>query len=133
MGFEGHLFSDVMNRKTTIEGQRISSSDKGKQRPRTAESGVWKCSHNPFTGTITAKICRDKEVGKVRRPFDVSIDISEVAVLAIEMSKEEETWRRGTMGMTPHPTATNNIVDIQAIIINIKIDTMQYFKVENVK
>ena len=84
---------------------------KGKQRPRTAESGVWKCSHNPFTGTINAKICRDKEVGKVRRCFDVSIDIGEVAVLAIEMSKEEETSRRGTMGMTPHPTATNNIVD----------------------
>ena len=71
---------------------------------------MWKCSHNPFTGTITAKICRDKEVGKARRCFDVSIDISEVAVLAVEMSKEEETWRRGTMGMTPHPTATNNIV-----------------------
>ena len=26
MGFEGHPFSDVMNRKTTMEGQRISSS-----------------------------------------------------------------------------------------------------------
>ena len=73
---------------------------------------MWKCSHNPFTGTITAVICRDKEEGKVRRCFDVSIDIGEVAVLAIEMSKEEETSRRGTMGMTPHPTATNNIVDV---------------------
>ena len=73
---------------------------------------MWKCSHNPFTGTEIAKICRDKEVGKVRRCFDVSIDIGEVAVLSIEMSKEEETWRRGTMGMTPHPTATNNIVDV---------------------
>ena len=60
----------------------------------------------------TAKICRDKEVGKVGRSFDVSIDISEVAVLAIEMSKEEVTWRRGTMGMTPHPTATNNTIDV---------------------
>ena len=73
---------------------------------------MWKCSHNPFTGTVTAKICCDKEVGKVGRYFDVSFDIGEVAVLAIEMSEEEETWRRGTMGMTPHPTATNNIVDI---------------------
>ena len=72
---------------------------------------MWRCSHNPFTGTVTAKTCRDKEVRKVSRCFDVSIDIGEVAVLAIEMSKEEETWRRGTMGMTPHPTATNNIVD----------------------
>ena len=26
MGFEGHPFSDVMNRKTTMEGQRMSSS-----------------------------------------------------------------------------------------------------------
>ena len=60
---------------------------------------------------VTAKICRDKEVRKVGRCFDVSFDIGEVAVLAIEMSKEEETWRRETMGMTPHPTATNNIVD----------------------
>ena len=72
---------------------------------------MWKCSHNPFTGTKTAKKCHDKEVGKVGRSFDVSIDICEVAVLAIEMSKEEETWRRGTMGMTPHPTATNNMID----------------------
>ena len=80
--------------------------------PRTAESGVWKSSHKPFTGTITAKICRDKEVGKVRRCFDVSIDIGEVSVLSIEVSKEEETSRRGTMGMTPHPTATNNLVDV---------------------
>ena len=114
MGFEGHPFSDVMDRKTTMERQRdkgFQALHKGKQRPRTAESGVWKCSHNPFMGTITAKICRDKEEGKVRRCFDVSIDIGEVAVLSIEMSKEEETSRRGTMGMTPHPTATNNIVD----------------------
>ena len=71
-----------------------------------------KCSHNPFTGTVTAKICRDKEVGKVGQCFDDSIDIGEVAVLAIEMSKEEETSRRRTIGMKPHPTATNNIVDL---------------------
>ena len=68
---------------------------------------------------VTAKICHDKEVGK-GRCFDVSIDIGEVAVLAIEMSKEEEASRRGTMGMTPHPTATNNIVDLHGIIHNHK-------------
>ena len=99
MGFEGHPFSDVMSRKTTIERQRIQAQHKGKQKAHTAESGLWNCSHNPFTGRVTAKICRDKEVGKVGRCFDVSIDIGEVAVLAIEISKEEETWRRGTMGM----------------------------------
>ena len=82
---------------------------------------MWKCSHNPFTGTVTAKTCRDKEVRKVSRCFDVSIDIGEVAVLAIEMSKEEETWRRGTMGMTPHPTATNNIVDLQTDLLKEKL------------
>ena len=53
-------------------------------------------------------------MGKVGRSFDVSIDIGEFAVLAVEMSKEEENWRRGTMGMMPHPTATNNIIDFSA-------------------
>ena len=75
---------------------------------------MWKCSHNPFAGTVTAEISLDKEVGKVGRCFDASIDIGELAALAIEMSKEEETWRRGTMGMTPHPTATNNIIDVSS-------------------
>ena len=54
---------------------------------------------------------RDKDVGKVGRCFGIRIEIGEVAVLAIEMSKDEETSMRGTMGMTPHPTATNNIVE----------------------
>ena len=88
---------------------------------------MWKCSHNPFTGTVTAKTCRDQEVRKVSRCFDVSIDIGEVAVLAIEMSKEEETWRRGTMGMTPHPIATNNIVDLVAEDAGFQNKTVQNF------
>ena len=115
MGFEGHPFSDVIVVRQQWNDKGFQALHKGKQRARTTESGVWKCSHNLFTGTVTAKICRDKEVGKVRRSFDVSFDNGEVAVLAIEMSKEEETWRRGTMGMTPHPTATNNIVDFMTL------------------
>ena len=88
------------------------AQDKGKQKARIAESGVWKCSHKRFTAAVTGEICFDKYVGNVGQSFEVTFDIGEVAVVAIELSKEEECSRRRTMGMTPHPTATNNIIDM---------------------
>ena len=50
-------------------------------------------------------------VGNVAQSFDVRFDISEVVVLAIELSKEGETSRRRTMEMMPHPIATNRNKD----------------------
>ena len=137
MGFEGHPFSDVIVVRQQWNDKGFQPLHKGKQRARTTESGVWKCSHNFFTGTVTAKICRDKEVGKVGRSFDVSFDIGEVAVLATEMSKEEETWRRGTMGMTPHPTATNNVVERfvdEVMRTSRKISSLRiFYEIENLE
>ena len=63
---------------------------------------------------MTGEICFDKEIGNVGQSFEVRFDIGEVAVVAIELSKEEECSRRRTMGRTPHPTATNNITDLCA-------------------
>ena len=55
--------------------------------------------------------CCDKEVRNVGQPFDVTFDIDEVVVLAIELSKEEETsWRR-SVGMTLHSTARNSNIE----------------------
>ena len=42
---------------------------------------------------------------------EVRFDIVEIAVVAIERSKEEEISRRRTMGIGPHLTATNSIRD----------------------
>ena len=107
-GFEGHPLFDVMSCKRTMERQRISSS--GQKETEGSYSWKWgsKCSHHPFTAEVTGEICFDKEVGNVWQSFEVRFDIGEVTVFAIELSKDEECSRRRTMGMTPHPTATNN-------------------------
>ena len=47
----------------------------------------------------------------MRNLFDGKFDISEVVVLAIELSKEDETSRRRTMEPMPHPTTTNGNLD----------------------
>ena len=41
-------------------------------------------------------------------PVDVRYVICEVAAMPIKLSEERDSSRRRLMGMTPHPTATNN-------------------------
>ena len=60
---------------------------------------------------VTGEICCDKEVGNFVQSFDGRFDIGEVVVLAIELSKEDETSRRRTVETMPHPTATNGNLD----------------------
>ena len=60
---------------------------------------------------VTGEICCDKEVGNFVQSFDGRFDKSEVVVLAIKLSKEDETSRRRTMETMPHPTATNGNLD----------------------
>ena len=60
---------------------------------------------------VTGELCCDKEVGKFVQSFDGTFYIGEVVVLAIELSKEDETSRRRTMETMPHPTATNGNLD----------------------
>ena len=60
---------------------------------------------------IARERCCCREARNVGQSFDVGFDIDEVAVLAIELSREEETsWRR-TVGMALHPTARNSNID----------------------
>ena len=47
---------------------------------------------------------------------EVRFDIVEIAVVAIEPSKEEKGSRRRTMGIAPHLTAANSIRDAFLLI-----------------
>ena len=60
---------------------------------------------------VAGEICCDKEVGNFAQSFDGRFDIGEVVVLAIKLSKEDETSRRRTMETMPHPTVTNCNLD----------------------
>ena len=56
----------------------------------------------PITNSgVTGELCCDKEVGKFVQSFDGTFHIGEAVVLAIKLSKEDETWRRRTMETMP--------------------------------